>query len=75
MVSYVSGIKRYVWFSSLKKQFSFVEGITVSDLKVVKQVNKMLGGCSKLTQKLDFQAIRKKMAEFLLRAFSPVDSL
>ncbi len=38
-----------------------------------KQVNKILGGCSKLTQKLDFQAIAKKMAEFLLPAFSPVD--
>jgi len=34
-----------------------------------KDANKLVGGCSKLTQKLEFQAFRKKMVKFLLRAF------
>jgi hypothetical protein len=38
-----------------------------------KDANKIVGGYSKLTQKLDFQAFREKMVKFLLPAFSPID--
>jgi hypothetical protein len=38
-----------------------------------KDANKLVGGCSKLTQKLDFQAFSEKMVKFLLPAFSLID--